>query len=96
MCMGGLLDYMQHKRQFRKSILMNRDIMLFGNEYDQSGKTDLLAGVPLINGTTLTWGFVGVSLCPLVLATLNNTFQHYTYFVLTKKLSLLRAQVIVE
>ena len=104
---GGFLDYMQHKRQFRKSILMNRDIMqynwchvddfaMFGNEYDQAGKTDLLAGIPLVNGTTLTWGFVGVSLRPVVGATLNNSFQHYTYFVLTKKLSLLPAQVIVE
>ena len=74
------------------------DFAMFGNEYDQAGKTDLLAGVPPINGTTLMWEFVGVFLRPVpaVGAALNNSFQHYTYFVLTKKLSLLPAQVIVE
>ena len=41
---------------------------------------------------SLTWGFVGVSMRPGA----SNTFQHYTWFVFVKKLTMSQGMVIVQ
>ena len=101
---GGFTDYMQHKRMLRGSIISNLNIYQynwhhcddwtdFGPRYDQDNKGELVSGLPL--GTSnLTWSFVGVSLRPSTTNT--NTFQHYTWFVFVKKLTMAPSQIIVQ
>ena len=103
---GPFLDYMSHRRQIRKSILQNLNVYQynwfhcddwcdFGAEYDQSGnKGELLSGIPL-TVAPLTWSFVGVSLRAAGAVTANS-FQHYTWFVFLKKLSMSPGTVTVE
>ncbi len=107
---GPFLDYMSHRRQIRGSILQNLNVYQynwfhcddwcdFGPKYDQDNKGELMAGIPL-TVAPLTWSFVGVTLRPIVGVTnvyaLSNSFQHYTWFVFLKKLSMSPGTVTVE
>lgn len=97
---GPFLDYMQHKRQIRGSILSNLNVYQynwfhcddwtgFGPRYDQDNKGELISGIPM-SVSPLTWSFIG-----LVLRGGNNTFQHYTWFVFIKKLMMSPGTVMV-
>lgn len=103
---GPFTDYMQHKRQLRGSILSNLNVYQynwfhcddfsdFGPRYDQDNKGELISGIPM-SVAPLTWSFVGLVMRPLVANSTNNTFQHYTWFVFVKKLSMSPGQVIVQ
>ena len=105
---GPFLDYMSHRRQIRGSVLSNLNVFQqnwlhcddwcdFGPKYDQENMGELMAGIAL-TVAPLTWSFVGVSLrANGVGAYLNaNTFQHYTWFLFLKKLSMSPSTVTVE
>lgn len=96
-----LLDYMSHKRQLRGSILSNSNIYQynwfhcddwcdFGPRYDQDNKGELISGIPM-SVAPLTWSFIGVTMRPS-----QNAFQHYSWFVFVKKLSMSPGTVIVQ
>ena len=96
---GPFFDYMQHRRQLRGSILRNLNIYQynwfhcddwtdFGPRYDQDNKGELISGIPM-SVAPLTWSFVGVSMRA-------SPFQHYTWFVFLKKLTMAPGQVIVQ
>jgi len=96
-----LLDYMSHKRQLRGSILANSNIYQynwfhcddfsdFGPRYDQDNKGELISGIPM-SVAPLTWSFVGVNMRPA-----DNSFQHYTWFVFVKKLTMSPGVVLVQ
>lgn len=98
---GPFLDYMQHKRQIRGSILSNVNVYQynwfhcddwsdFGPRYDQDNNGELISGIPM-SVSPLTWSFVGVVLRPN-----NNNFQHYTWFVFVKKLTMSLGTVLVQ
>lgn len=98
---GPFLDYMQHKRQIRGSILSNLNVYQynwfhcddwsdFGPRYDQDNKGELISGIPM-SVSPLTWSFVG-----LTMRQANNTFQHYTWFVFIKKLTMSPGTVLVQ
>ncbi len=98
---GPFLDYMQHRRQLRGSILSNRDVFQynwlhcsdycdFGPRYDQDNKGELISGIPM-SVAPLTWSFVGT-----IMRAANNAFFHYTWFVFVKKLTMSPGQVIVQ
>jgi len=104
---GPFLDYMQHKRQIRGSILQNLnvyqynwfhcdDFTAFGSRYDQDNKGELISGIPMNGAVPLTWSFVGVVMRPLVANSANNSFQHYTWCVFIKRLTMAPGQVIVQ
>ena len=95
------LDYMSQKRQLRGSILSNSDIYQynwfhcddwsdFGPRYDQDNKGELISGIPM-SVSPLTWSFVGV-----IMRQSQNAFQHYTWFVFVKKLTMTPSTVLVE
>lgn len=95
------LDYMSHKRQLRGSILANSNVYQynwfhcddfsdFGPRYDQDNKSELISGIPM-GVAPLIWSFVGVSL-----RLNNNDFQHYTWFVFVKKLTMTPGVVLVQ
>jgi len=103
---GPFLDYMQHKRQLRGSILSNLNVYQynwfhcddfsdFGPRYDQDNKGELISGIPM-SVAPLTWSFVGVVMRTLVANSANNTFQHYTWCVFVKKLTMAPGQVLVQ
>lgn len=103
---GPFTDYMQHKRQIRGSIMSNLNVYQynwfhcddfsdFGPRYDQDNKGELVSGIPM-SVAPLTWSFVGVVMRPLVANSDNNTFQHYTWFVFIKKLTMAPGQVMVQ
>ncbi len=94
-------DYMSHRRQLRGSILMNHDIYQynwfhcddwtgFNSRQDQDNTGELISGIPM-SVAPLTWSFVGTVMRPLL-----NTFQHYSWFVFIKKLTMAPGQVMVE
>ncbi|HRP36490.1 MAG TPA: hypothetical protein PLS50_01635 [Candidatus Dojkabacteria bacterium] len=89
-----LLDYMYHRRQLKGSISMNSNIYQynwfhcddfsdFGPSYDHDNHGELISGIPLTSVPSLKWSFNGLTLRPV-----NNNFFHYTWFVLTRKLTL--------
>ena len=91
-----LLDYMSHRRQIRGSILANGNVFQynwfhcddfcdFGPAYDQENK-----GIPM-SIAPLTWSFVGVNM-----RAAQNAFQHYTWFVFVKKLTMSPGMVLVQ
>ncbi len=103
---GPFLDYMSHRRQLRGSILCNLNVYQynwfhcddwsdFGPRYDQDNNGELISGIPM-SVAPLTWSFVGNVMRPLVANSTNNTFQHYTWFVFVKKLTMAPGQVLVE
>lgn len=104
---GPYLDYMVTRNSLRKTILKNQNIFAynwhhiddfcnFEIDYNQSGSSELLAGVPLTSAP-ITWAFVGtVMRNPGVALSDNQTFQHYTYGVFTKKLNMTPGVVTVE
>ena len=88
---GLFLDYMQHKKQIRGSILCNLnvyqfnwfhcdDFCNFGYRYNQDNKGELISGIPM-SIAPLTWGFTGLSMRNIAL-------QHYTWAVFVKKLTM--------
>lgn len=88
---GPYFDYMQHKSQLKKSVLSNMDVYKYNwyhcddftgteGEYTFDGNSCLISGVPLGNVST-TWTFTGASMR-------NSTFQHHTYVVLSRKLTI--------
>ena len=90
---SSFLDYMSHRRQLRGSIIRNANIYQynwfhcddfsdFGAKYDQDNNGELIAGIPM-SVSPLTWSFVGVSFRAAL-----NAFQHYTWFVFVKKLTM--------
>jgi len=96
---GPFFDYMQHRRQLRGSILSNLNVYQynwfhcddwcdFGPQYDQDNKGELISGIPM-SVSPLTWSFVGVQMR-------NNAFQHYTWFVFVKKLTMAQGTVLVQ
>src|SRR5690606_32266215 len=96
---GPFLDYMQHRRQLRGSIMQNANIYQYNwfhcddfteldNNYVFDGNSSLIAGIPM-SVAPLTWSFVGVSMA-------NLSFQHYTWFVFVKKLIMSPGTVIVQ
>ncbi len=98
---GPFLDYMSHRRQIRGSILSNLNVFEynwlhcddfsdFGPKYDQDNRGELITGIPM-SVAPLTWSFVGVVMRPLL-----NNFQHYTWFVFVKKLTMAPGQVLVQ
>ncbi len=96
-----LLDYMSHKRMIRGSILSNANVYQynwfhcddfsdFGPRYDQDNKGELISGQPM-SVAPLTWSFVGVTM-----RAAQNAFQHYTWFVFVKKLTMSPGVVLVQ
>lgn len=100
---GAFTDYLQNKRLLRGSVMENLnvyqynwfhcdDFSEYGAHYDQNNDNELISGIPM-GAMPLTWSFVG-----LVMAQNgsgagppaydNVTFQHYTYAVFSKKLSI--------
>ena len=86
---GGFLDYLQHRRQLRGSILSNLDVFhynwahaddycQFSSEYDQQNSGSLISGLPM-NIAPITWAFVGLSMRAIA-------FQHYTWAVFVKQM----------
>ncbi len=100
------LDYMSHRRQLRGSVLSNLNVYQynwfhcddwtdFGPRYDQDNKGELISGIPM-SVAPLTWSFVGVRMRPNVAASDNDRFQHYTWFVFVKKLTMSLGIVTVQ
>lgn len=98
---GPFTDYMQHRRMLRGSILNNLNVYQynwfhcsdyadFGPRYDQDNKGELISGIPM-SVAPLTWSFIGVNMRALL-----NTFQHYTWFVFIKKLTMSPGVVLVQ
>ena len=96
---GPYTDYMSHRRQLRSSILSNLNVYQynwfhcddfsdFGPQYDHSGDSTLISGIPL-GIASLTWVFNG-------LTTRNIPLQHYTWFVFIKQLKIIPGQVTVD
>lgn len=96
---GPYNDYMYHKKQLSKSILANMDVYKYnwfhcddftryGNEYIFDGRSELISGVPLGDVST-TWSFSGTQ-------TRANAFFHYTYCVVTRKLTIRNGQIEVS
>jgi len=71
------------------------DFSDFGPRYDQDNKGELISGIPM-SVAPLTWSFVGVVMRTLVANSANNTFQHYTWCVFVKKLTMAPGQVLVQ
>ena len=105
---GPFLDYMSHRRQIRGSVLSNLNLYQynwfhcddwcdFGPKYDQENMGELMAGLPL-TVAPLTWAFICVSARANGTGnyTTANSFQHYTWFVFLKKLSMSPGTVTVE
>ncbi len=98
---GPFTDYMYNRSGIRGSILSNINVYQYnwhhcddwtgyGAKYDQSSSSNLVSGIPM-GVQPLTWSFVGVSM-----RLLNNSFQHYTWFVFTKKLLISTSAVLVQ
>ena len=98
---GPFTDYMQHRRMLRGSMLSNlntyqyswhhcSDYADYGPRYDQDNKGELISGIPM-SVSPLTWSFIGVNMRALL-----NTFQHYTWFVFIKKLTMSPGVVLVQ
>ncbi len=98
---GPFTDYMQHKRQIRGSILKNVNVFQynwfhcsdycdFGADYDHHNTGELISGIPMTTAP-LTWSFIGATMRPLL-----NNFQHYTWFVFVKKLTMSPGVVLVQ
>ena len=96
---GGFLDYMQHKRQIKGSILSNLsvyhynwfhcdDYCEFDPKYDENNDGTLISGIPMLTAP-ITWGFSGLSLR-------NGAYQHYTWAVFVKRLVCSPGIVLVE
>ena len=96
---GLFLDYMQHKKQLRGSILSNLNVYQynwfhcddfsdFGSRYDQDNKGELISGIPM-SVAPLTWGFTGLTMRSIAL-------QHYTWAVFVKKLTMTAGTVEVN
>ncbi|HRP37329.1 MAG TPA: hypothetical protein PLS50_05985, partial [Candidatus Dojkabacteria bacterium] len=66
------------------------DFTDFGAKYDQNSKSVLISGIPM-SVAPLTWSFVGLTMRPG-----NNSFQHYTWCVFTKKLTMTVGTVLVQ
>ena len=92
---------MQHRRMRRGSIISNLSIYQynwfhcadyadFGPRYDQDNKGELISGIPM-SVAPLTWSFIGVNMRAAL-----NTFQHYTWFVFIKKLTMSPGVVMVQ
>ena len=65
-------------------------ISLISVRYDQDNKGELLSGIPM-SVSPLTWSFIGIVMRPLL-----NTFQHDTWFIFVKKLSMSPGQILVQ
>lgn len=96
---AGYTDYLQNRRHLRKSVLQNLNIYQynwfhcddfcdFGPTYDQHNSGELISGVPL-GALPLTWTFLGQQMT-------NANYQHYTYAVFSKKLSIGPGMITVE
>ncbi len=96
---GPYTDYMSHRKQLRGSIIRNVNIYQynwfhcddwsdFGPRYDQQNVGELISGIPM-SVSPLTWSFIGVVLR-------NSTFNHYTWFVFVKKLTMSPGTVTVQ
>jgi len=92
-------DYLQQKNSLKGSVCENLNVYQwnwhhmddfsdFSPEYNQSNQTTLLSGVAL-GGVPITWTFVGSLMN-------NDQYQHYTYGVFTKKLTITPGQVLVD
>ena len=86
---------MSHRRMLRGSILSNLHVWFhcddfadFGARYDQDNKGELISGIPM-SVAPLTWSFVGVSMT-------NRTYQHYTWCIFIKKLTMAPGVVLVQ
>ena len=98
---GPLTDYMAHRKQLRGSIISNSNIYQhnwfhcddwsdFGPKYDQNNKGELIAGIPM-TVSPLTWSFNGTQMrsgTNVINGLVNNNFNHYSWFVFVKKLSM--------
>jgi len=98
---GPYTDYMQEKSLLRGSVLANRnvfqynwfhcdDFSQFGAKYDQDNKGELLSGIPM-SVSPLTWGFTG-----LQMNTTGPAYQHYTWAVFLKRLTMTAGTVTVN
>ncbi len=101
---GGYLDYMMHRRNFKSSILSNRDVFQYNwyhcsdyanfslnKKIDQVNDGTLISGLPLTS--SLTWSFVGYKMRNGVN---NSNFNHYTFAVFVKRLIISPGIVMVE
>ena len=66
------------------------DFSDFGPAYDQENKGELISGIPM-SVAPFTWSFVGVNM-----RAAQNAFQHYTWFVFVKKLTMSLGVVMVQ
>lgn len=98
---GTFTDYMSHRKMLRRSVLQNLqvykynwfhcdDFTDFGAKYDQDNNGELISGIPM-SVAPLTWSFIGAPM-----AAINNTFQHYTWAIFVKKLTVMNGQLAVE
>ena len=97
---GPCTDYMQHKRMLRGSILSNLNVYQYNwfhcddftdydNDYVFDSRSELISGIPM-SVAPLTWSFVGYKM-----RSAHNVFQHYTWFVFVKKLTMTPGTVLV-
>ena len=91
---GHYIDYLNIRDQLRGSVLSNRNIFQwnwhhcdnwdnFGPDYNQNKSTgnELVSGLPLGETKALTWSFLGT--------VMNNAqYQHYTWAIFTRKLTI--------
>ena len=99
---GPFLDYMQHRKQLRRSVLSNVNIFQYnwhhcddwtdyGAQHDQDSEDfNLISGIPM-SVAPITWSFNA-----LTVRQNNNVFQHDTWFVFVRKLTMSPGTVIVE
>jgi len=106
---GPFTDYMSHRKQLRGSIISNSNVFQynwfhcddwseFGPKYDQDNKGELVAGIPL-TVSQLTWSFNGSQMrsgVNLINGLVNNNFNHYSWFVFVKRLSMSPGTITVQ
>ena len=99
---GPFTDYMQHKRQLKGGVLGHLNVYQqnwfhcddwtdFGSRYDQDNTGELVSGIPM-SVAPLTWSFIGLTMNAANIT----SYQHYTWFVFIKKLTMTPGTVLVQ
>lgn len=94
----GYTDYMQNKRQLIRTVISNRNIYQYNwfhcddfcqfQQYDQENKGELISGIQM-GGLPVSWSFYGATMT-------NAQYQHYTWAVFLKRLTMTAGIVTVN